>query len=43
MLEQLFLGSLEDVEELAVANPHQIATVITLCLEPIARLGSRPL
>ena len=28
---RLFLGSFRDAEELAVANPHRITTVISLC------------
>jgi hypothetical protein len=35
VLDCLFLGGRRDVEALASANPHQIATVITLCEEPV--------
>jgi protein-tyrosine phosphatase len=33
--ERLFIGSLQDAEELATANPWDITTVITLCSEDV--------
>jgi protein-tyrosine phosphatase len=33
--ERLFIGSLQDAEELATSNPYDIATVITLCSEDV--------
>jgi protein-tyrosine phosphatase len=43
VLDGLFLGGRRDAEALSSANPHQIATVITLCEEPVGRraLGIR--
>jgi protein-tyrosine phosphatase len=35
VLDRLYLGSLEDAEELSRANPHRITTVISLCREPV--------
>ncbi|MGO9323635.1 MAG: dual specificity protein phosphatase family protein [Terracidiphilus sp.] len=40
VLDQLFLGSLDDAEALASGNPHQITTVISLCREPVGRQAS---
>jgi hypothetical protein len=37
VLDHLYLGSLEDAEELSRANPFAITTVITLCHEPVGR------
>jgi hypothetical protein len=37
VLDCLFLGGLEDAEALFSSNPHQIATVITLCKEAVKR------
>jgi hypothetical protein len=37
VLDCLFLGGRRDAEALSSANPHQIATVITLCEEPVGR------
>jgi len=33
--ERIYLGSLEDAEQLARSNPRRITTVISLCQEPI--------
>lgn len=35
--ERLFIGSFQDAEALADANPHGIGTVITLCEKPMLR------
>ena len=40
VLNCLFLGGHRDAEALASANPHDIATVITLCEEPVTRRNS---
>ena len=40
VLNCLFLGGRRDAEALASANPHQIATVVTLCEERVARRNS---
>lgn len=37
VLDHLYLGSLEDAEELSRANPHRITTVISLCREPVVQ------
>ena len=37
IFDVLYLGSSDDAEELARANPHQISTVITLCREPVVQ------
>lgn len=37
VLERLFLGSLENAEELTLADLHQIRTVVTLCEDPVQR------
>jgi hypothetical protein len=37
VLDRLFLVGLENAEALFSSNPHQIATVITLCREPVKR------
>jgi protein-tyrosine phosphatase len=37
VLDCLFLGGRRDAEALSSANTHQIATVITLCEEPVGR------
>jgi len=37
VLDRLFLGGRRDAEALSSANPLQIATVITLCEEPVGR------
>lgn len=38
--ERLFLGSSEDAEALAAANPHRIKTVLTLSETPIRHRAS---
>ncbi len=35
VLPNVYLGTLEDAEQLAFANPRQISTVISLCREPV--------
>jgi protein-tyrosine phosphatase len=35
--ERLFIGSLQDAEELATSNPHAITTVVTLCFEDVPK------
>jgi hypothetical protein len=37
VVDRLFLGSLDDAEALASANPHHITTVISLCRELVRR------
>lgn len=33
--KRIFVGSLNDVSDLAKSNPHRITTVISLCSEPV--------
>src|ERR1035437_1782207 len=35
ILENLFVGSLQDAERLSRGNPNRISTVITLCEQPV--------
>jgi protein-tyrosine phosphatase len=37
VLDGLYIGGRRDAEALSSDNPHQIATVITLCEEPVSR------
>jgi hypothetical protein len=37
VLDGLYIGGVRDAEALSSDNPHQIATVITLCEEPVSR------
>lgn len=39
--ERLYLGSLKDAEQLARSNPHNIATVITLCRQKIVHRAAK--
>jgi protein-tyrosine phosphatase len=39
--ERLFVGTIEDVEQLAISNPHRITTVLTLCADKVVKRARR--